>query len=89
MAWNKGRWTVKDRNGAELNVGDRVVVVDAGDSGERYLGRICTVRAFGSLWMPNEQARIDDGDPKNSDLNTNNFHWSAWVDEKQIVKGGA
>jgi hypothetical protein len=78
---------MKDRNGAVLDVGDRVVVVDAGDSGERYLGRFCTVRDFGEVWNK-ECLRIDDGNPSDNSLQTNGFHWSAWVEGHQVVKAG-
>ncbi len=78
-----------DINNSPLSVGDTCVYLARADDPERntYMGRTVYVRAV----KPNN-VRIDDGDPKNHDLFSNGYRWSAWIkdgNELRKIDGAA
>lgn len=76
---------MKDRNGKELKVGDRVYVPPRGDiGGVGYVRRITS----DPTQSRTEHARVDDGPADMSceldDAPMNLWHWSAWVQTDEV-----
>lgn len=70
---------MKDCKGNKLSIGDRVYVCHP-DLDFRGPG---WVRAFSDRVT---QARADDGIQNDSDLATNGYTWSAWVESADVEK---
>ena len=74
---------MKDKNGIEVKVGDKVVCLNSdGDEGRFENGSIGTVRAFGTCHRSNwTQARVNNGTTDEA----NDFEWSAWLSSQEII----